>query len=125
MQNEFVDMVNKFNENMLQSAKRLGDLNMQTFEKMAAKQAEILSDCFESTTKQVEALSKAKDYKEAMTLQGDLVKGCNDKLMANLKETTDMMSAVRDELSGMFEEAVKYTSESVEKAGELAKKKAA
>jgi hypothetical protein len=35
------------------------------------------------------------------------------------------MTSVREELAGLMEDAVKYTSESVEKAGELAAKKAA
>lgn len=125
MQKEFLDMVNEFNENVFASAKRLGDLNMRTFEQFAAKQAEIVNSCLESSAKQYEVLTTAKDYKDAMAAQGELLKGCNEKFLANLRETAEMMTSVRDELTGMVEEAVKYTSESVEKAGELATKKAA
>jgi phasin family protein len=125
MNNEFLDMVNKFNENMFATAKRIGDLNLSTFEKIAAKQAEVLNACMESSAKQYEVLTTAKDYKEAMAAQGELVKGCNEKMLANIRETTEMMASVRDEFTGMMEEAVKYTSESVEKASELATKKAA
>ena len=70
-------------------------------------------------------MTTAKDYKAAMAAQSELLKGCNEKFLANLRETTEMMAAVRDELTGMVEEAVKYSSDSVEKAGVLAKKKAA
>lgn len=125
MNNEFLNMVNEFNENMLASAKRLGELNMATFEKVAAKQAEVMNSCMESSAKQYEVLTTAKDYKEALAAQSELMKGCNEKLLANVRETADMMTAVRDELTGMVEEAVKYTSESVEKAGEMASKKVA
>jgi phasin family protein len=118
-------MVNEFNENMFASAKRMGELNMATFEKVAAKQAEVMNSCLESSAKQYEVLTTAKDYKEALAAQSELMKGCNEKLLANVRETADMMTAVRDELTGMVEEAVKYTSESVEKAGELATKKVA
>jgi len=125
MQNEFLDMVNQFNENVFASAKRMGDLNMRTFEQLANKQAEIFNSCLESSAKQYEVLTTAKDYKEAMAAQSELLKGCNEKFLANMRDTADMMTSVRDELTGMVEEAVKYTSESVEKAGELAAKKAA
>lgn len=125
MQNEILEMVNQFNENMLASAKALGDLNMRTFEQMAAKQAEIMNECVESSAKQYEVLTTAKDYKDAMAAQSELVKGCNEKFLSNLRETTEMMTSVREELTGLVEEAVKFTSESVEKAGELATKKAA
>ena len=125
MQNEFLEMVNQFNENMLASAKRLGDINMRAFEQFAAKQAQVMNDCMESGAKQVEVMTKAKDYKDAVAAQSELLKGCNEKFLANLRETADMMTEVRDEFSGLVEEAVKFTSDSVEKAGELAGKKAA
>ena len=125
MQNELMEMVNQFNENVLASVKRIGDLNMRTFEQMASKQAEIMNDCLQSTAKQYEVLSTAKDYKEALNAQGELLKGCNEKYLANVRETAEMLAAVRDEMTGMVEEAVKYTSQSVEKASELAGKKVA
>ncbi|MCB1723468.1 MAG: phasin family protein [Gammaproteobacteria bacterium] len=125
MNSQFIEMVNQFNENVFASAKRLGELNMRTFEQLASKQAKVMNECFESSAKQVEVIAGAKDYKEALTAQADLMKRCNEKFLANLRETTEMMTAVRDELSGLVEEAVKYTSESVEKAGEMATKKAA
>ena len=125
MQKEFLEMVNQFNENVFASAKRLGDLNVSTFEKIAAKQAQMINDCLESSAKQYEVLTTAKDYKAAMEAQGELIKGCNEKFLASVRETADMMAAVREEYTGMVEEAVQYASESVEKAGELATKKAA
>ena len=125
MQNELLEMVNQFNENVLASVKRIGDLNMRTFEQMTAKQAEIMNDCLESTAKQYEVLSTAKDYKDAMNAQGELLKGCNEKYLANVRETAEMLNAVREEMTGMVEEAVQYTKDSVEKASQLAAKKAA
>ena len=125
MQNELLEMVNQFNENVLASVKRIGDLNMRTFEQLTSKQTEIMNDCLESTAKQYEVLSTAKDYKDAMNAQGELLKGCNEKYLANVRETAEMLNAVREEMTGMVEEAVQYTKDSVEKATELAAKKAA
>lgn len=124
MQKELLEMVNQFNENFFASAKRLGDLNMRTFEQLASKQAEIVNDCLESSAKQYEVLTTAKDYKAAMAAQSELMKGCNEKFLANMRETAEMMAGMREELTGMVEQAVKYTNESVEKAGELASKQA-
>ena len=125
MKNDYVDMVTKFNDHVFASATRIGELNMRTFEQLASKQAEIVNQCLESSAKQYEVLTSAKDYKEAMVAQSELLKGCNEKFLANMRETTEMLSSVREELTGMVEEAVKYTSKSVEKASELASKKVA
>ena len=125
MQNEILEMVNEFNENVLASVKRVSELNMRTFEQLASKQAEIMNDCFESTAKQYEVLSTAKDYKDALAAQSELLKGCNEKYLANVRETAEMLNSVREEVTGMVEEAVQFTKESVEKATDLAAKKAA
>ena len=125
MQNEILEMVNQFNEKMFASAKAMSDLNMRTFEQVAAKQAAILNECLETSAKHYEVMTTAKDYKDALAAQSELVKGCNEKFLANVRETTEMMTSVREELTTLVEDAVKYTSESVEKAGELATKKAA
>lgn len=125
MQNELLEMVTQFNANFFASAKRLGDLNMRTFEQLAGKQAAIINDCLESSAKQYEVLSTAKDYKAALAAQSELLKSCNEKFVANMRDTADLLSGVREELTGMVEEAVKYTSASVEKAGKVAAKKAA
>jgi phasin family protein len=125
MQKELLEMVNEFNENVFASAKRLGELNMRTFEQMTAKQADIINACLESSAKQYEVLTTAKDYKDAAAAQSELLKGCNEKFLANLRETAEMMNAAREEFSGVVEEAIKYASESVEKAGEMASNKAA
>lgn len=125
MQNEILEMVNQFNTNVFASVKRLSDMNMRTFEQLASKQAEIMNDCLESSAKQYEVLTTAKDYKAALAAQGELLKGCNEKYLANVRETAEIMTAVREELTGMVEEAVKYTSTTVEKAGKVAVKKAA
>ena len=125
MQNEIMGMVNQFNESVLSSVKRMGDLNMRTFEQLASKQAEIMNDCLQSTAKQYEVLTTAKDYTEALTAQSELVKSCNEKYLENVRETAEMLVAMRDEMAGMVEEAVKFTSDSVEKSGELADEKIA
>ncbi len=125
MRNDYLDMVNKFNANFFASAKRLGDLNLKTFEKLAAKQAEIINDCLESTTKHYEVLTTSKDYKEAMAAQSELFKGCNEKMVGSLREAAELMASVREEYSNMVEEAVKQASDSVEEATAVATKKKA
>ena len=125
MQNEILEMVNQFNDSVLASAKRITELNMRTFEQFANKQAQVVNECFESGAKQMEVLTTAKDYKEAMSAQSELLKGCNEKYLANLRDTAEMMAEVRDEYAGLVEEAVKLANDSVEKASELATEKAA
>ncbi|HPQ95421.1 MAG: TIGR01841 family phasin [Thiothrix sp.] len=122
MQNEMMDLVKQFNENAMKSAKRFGELNLKTFETLAAKQSEVVNACFETGSKNVEAMSKAKDPQEAATLQQEAIKACSEKWLANVREAADLLNATREELVAIAEEATKYVTDSAEKAAELNQK---
>ncbi|MEZ5537300.1 MAG: TIGR01841 family phasin [Thiolinea sp.] len=121
MQNAMMDLIKTFNDNAMNSAKRVGELNMKTFETLTAKQTELLNTCFETGSKNVEALSKAKDPQEAMALQQEALKACSEKWVVNVREAADLLTATRDELVAIAEEAAKQVAESTEKATELNK----
>lgn len=119
--NAMMDLIKQFNDNAMNSAKRVGELNMKTFETLTAKQTEVLNTCFETSTKNVEAMSKAKDPQEVMALQQEALKACSEKWILNVREAAELLTATRDELVVIAEEAAKQIAESTEKAGELNK----
>ncbi|CAA6824787.1 MAG: Phasin family protein [uncultured Thiotrichaceae bacterium] len=119
--NAMMDLMKQFNDNAMNSAKRVGELNMKTFETLTAKQTEVLNTCFETNSKNVEAMSKAKDPQEAMAMQQEVLKTCSETWIANVREAADLLTATRDELVVIAEEAAKQVADSSEKAGELNK----
>lgn len=121
MQNAMMDLFKQLNDNAMSSAKRVGELNMKTFETLAAKQTALLSSCFEAGTKNADALSKAKDPKEVFAMQQEVLKSCGEKWLANVREAAELLTATRDELVAIAEEAAKQASQTTEKATELSK----
>nr|CAA6822054.1 MAG: Phasin family protein [uncultured Thiotrichaceae bacterium] len=121
MQNAMMDLMKQFNDNAMNSAKRVGELNMKTFETLTAKQSELLNTCVETGTKNVEALSKAKDPQEAMALQQEALKASSEQWVVSVREAADLLTATRDELVVIAEEAAAQVADSSEKAGELNK----
>ena len=121
MQNAMMDLFKQLNDSALSSAKRVGELNMKTFETLTAKQTQLLTACFETGSKNADAMTKAKDPQEAFALQQEALKACGEKWLANVREAADLLTATRDELVSIAEEAAKYTTETSEKASELSK----
>jgi|GEM_PF-416314 colicin import membrane protein len=121
MQNAMMDLFKQLNDNAMSSAKRVGELNMKTFETLTAKQTALLSSCFEAGTKNADALSKAKDPKEVFAMQQEVLKSCGEKWLANVREAAELLTATRDELVAIAEEAAKQASQTTEKATELSK----
>lgn len=124
MQNEMMNIVKQFSESALASAKKIGDLNMKTFETLASKQAELVKSCVEMGTKNAEAVTKVKDVTELSALQQEATRSCGEKWVANMREATEMLTSVRDELTAIMEEAAKYTQSGAEQAVEAGKKAA-
>jgi len=121
MNNPMMEMMKTFNEKSMQSAKRIGELNMKTFEQLAEKQTQMMNSCYESGTKTFDAMTKAKDPKEVVSLQQEAMKECNEKWMANIREAVELLNSTRDELLAISEEAAKNASESTEQMTEYSK----
>jgi phasin family protein len=124
MQNEMMNIVKQFSDSAMASAKKIGELNMKTFETLATKQADLMKSCVEMGTKNAEAVTKVKDLTELTALQQDVTRTCGEKWVANMREATEMLTAVRDELTVIMEEAAKYTQVGAEQAVEAGKKAA-
>ena len=124
MQNEMMNIVKQFSDSAMASAKKIGELNMKTFETLAGKQAELVKSCVEMGTKNAEAATKVKDVTELNALQQDVTRTCGEKWVANMREATEMLTSVRDELTAIMEEAAKYTQAGAEQAVEAGKKAA-
>ena len=124
MQNDMMNIMKQFSESALASAKKLGDLHLKTFETLSTKQAELVKSCVEMGTKNAEAVSKVKDLNELTTLQQEVARTCGEKWMANMREATELLSSVRDELTPIMEEAAKYTQSSTAQMVEAGQKAA-
>lgn len=122
MQNEMMNIMKQFSESAMASAKKIGDLNLKTFETLATKQAELVKSCVEMSTKNAEAVLKVKDVNELTAMQQEATRTCGEKWVANMREATEMLTAVRDELTAIMEEAAKFTQANAEQAVEAGKK---
>lgn len=121
MINPMNDLMKQFSDNAVKSAQRVTELNMKTFETLNAKQSELMSYCIETSTKNAEALSKAKDPQEALTLQQETLKSYGEKLASTARETTDLLSAARNEWTAFAEDSAKSIAQSNEQAVEFSK----
>jgi len=122
MSNPMIDVMKQFNENAVNAAKRVGDLNMKTFETLTAKQSEIMSFGIEVGSKNAESLAKTQDPQEAFALQQEVIKTYADKMAASMNESAELLAEARNEWTAIAEESAKSIAESNKQALELNKK---
>ena len=122
MNNEALEFYKELTEQTVQSVKRLGELNMRTFETLAAKQVEMLQSCVDAGVKQSQLLSKSRDMQEFMSAQAELSNTCAEHFSKNMTETADIMKTAQEELSGLVEESIADAKSNVAKVSEIGQK---
>ena len=121
MTNPMIDLMQQFNDNAVNAAKRVGELNMKTFETLTAKQSEIMNYGIEVSTKNAESLSKTKDPQEAFAMQQEMLKSYGEKLTASMQESTELLTEARNEWTVIAEDSAKNVAQSNKQAIELNK----
>jgi phasin family protein len=122
MNNEALTFYKELTEQTVQSVKRLGELNMRTFETLSSKQMEMLQSCVDAGVKQSELLSNSSDMQEYLSVQAELSNTCAEHFTKNLSETADIMKTAQEELSGLVEDSIVDVKQNVAKASEIGKK---
>jgi phasin family protein len=122
MSNETMNLYKELSEQAVASVKSLSELNLRTFETLAAKQVEIMQHCMDAGVKQTEVLKSAKDVNGLMSAQTELAASCAEQFTNNILETADILKTAQEELSGLVEASVADVKENVNKVTELSKK---
>jgi phasin family protein len=122
MSNDALKLYKELSEQTVASVKSLSELNLRTFETMAAKQVEILQHCVEAGMKQADVMKAAKDPNALLAAQSELATACAEQFNTNMVETADIFKTAQEELSGLVEASVADARENARKFAELSKK---
>ena len=117
MANDTMKLFKDITEKSVASFKNVGELNLRTFEALAAKQVEIAQNA--EVAKKLSAIfTEPKDVNNIVFAQSDLASCYNEELTTSVNEITDILKGAKEELTGLAEEAfedVKVNTELVAK----------
>ena len=99
MQNDILKNIETLNKATIEAAKRLGDINMRTFEKLTQRNIEAAADCLDGSMQQLKVMAESKDMQAAAKEQARLGTELNEKFVAHAKNTAEVLNEVKGELS--------------------------
>jgi phasin family protein len=99
MQNDILKNIETLNKAAIESAKRLGDINMRTFEKLVQRNIEAAADYLDGSVQQLKLMGEAKDIQAAVTEQTRLSTELNEKFAAHAKKTAEVLNEVKGEFT--------------------------
>ena len=115
MANDTMKLFKDITEKSVASFKSVGELNLRTFEALAAKQVEIVQGAADAGVKQSAIFTDAKDVNELLSAQSDLANVYAENLSKNVTEITDILKGAQEELTGLAEEAFEDAKANAEK----------
>ena len=90
MQNDILKNIETFNKAAIDSAKRLGDINMRTFEKLAQRNLEAAADYLDGSVQQLKLMGESKDIQSVVKEQARLSAALNEKFVEHAKKTAEV-----------------------------------
>ena len=121
MANDTMKLYKDIAEKSIASIKNVSELNLRTFEAIAAKQVEIVQNA-EIAKKLSAIFTDAKDINGIFSAQSDLADSYTEELSNSVTEITDILKRAQDELTGLAKEAFEDAKANAEKVVANAKK---
>ena len=114
MANDTMKLYKDIAEKSIASIKNVSELNLRTFEAIAAKQVEIVQNA-EIAKKLSAIFTDAKDINGIFSAQSDLADSYTEELSNSVTEITDILKGAQDELTGLAKEAFEDAKVNAEK----------
>jgi phasin family protein len=114
-QNELIQQWTELNQAAMEAMKELGQINTNAMTRLTQRQMEMVSLYMEGSAKQLESLGHTKGVPDLISAQSQLFAELNEKLMANARQTLDVLVDVRTELSSWVEKSMKNASSNLPK----------
>ena len=115
MANDTIKLFKDIAEKSVASFKNVGELNLRTFEALAAKQVEIVQNVADAGVKQSAIFTDSKDVNDLLSAQSDLANSYTETFTKSVTEISDILKGAQDELTGLAEEAFEDAKVNAEK----------
>jgi len=107
MTTDYIKTVTEYNKQAYESLKDLAEINKKSLEQIAEQQLALFSLLVDSNSKYLETVSKAKGYKELLSAQSELTADFSGKALGIARNTTDILTESKDEVSSWVEKQAK------------------
>lgn len=116
MQKEMIEMFSKNSEAAMESAKKLGELNLRTMDRLLAQQTELANIYMDITAKSLELFGKAKGVQELVNGQAELTRECGERCMAIMRTGLTLVNESGAEYGALVSEGVKSAQSQISEA---------
>lgn len=115
MQEQIIEQVTSATQTSYEALQELGRINSETVTKLAELQFTLASLGIESGVEQAKLLTSTTNYKDLLSAESDLATSYSEKIMSIARQTADILTQSRDEVSSWVEKSASSVTKSPSK----------
>ena len=109
--NQYFDNFKQIAEKQMANSRALVEMNNKTYAELAEQFMAMANLMVETSSEQVSAFGKTKNYKEAISQQGEMISDLNGKLMGIFRNTNDIVSEYKENYGEWMDNTMKQNAE--------------
>lgn len=121
MQKEMIEMFGKNSETAMEAAKKLGELNLRTMDRLLVQQTELANIYMDITARSLELFGKAKGVQELVNGQAELTRECGERCMSLMRKGLSLANESGAEYGTLVKEGVMTAQEQISNAANTLK----
>ena len=121
MQKAITELFEQTTETAMASARKIGELNQRTFEKLLQQQADLAAFYVDASVRSLELMTRAKGYQDLIAGQTAILRELGERNIAALRESVAFANESGNEYGAMFQEGVENAKDQASKATRLVK----
>lgn len=116
MQKQMIEMFEQSTATAMESARKIGELNQRTFDKMFQQQADLAAFFMDAGARSLELMTKAKGYQDLLAGQTALMRECGERGITAVRGNIDLATESSTEYSNLTQESFKVAQEQMTEA---------
>ncbi len=119
MQKQIIEMFEQSTVAAMESARKIGELNQRTFDKLFQQQAELAAFFMDASARSMELMTKAKGYQDLIAGQTALLRECGERGITAVRAGIDFAHVSSSEYGNLVQENIQLAKEQASKAANL------
>jgi uncharacterized coiled-coil DUF342 family protein len=113
----YADVINRLGATVLETSKRITEINFKAGEKLVEQQAELANQWLSATSRSVDVASKGKAYQDLVTAQAQIAQEYGQQLLAAYRKSGEVLEAASKAVAGAVDDAARVAREAVKIPG--------
>lgn len=115
MQEQIIEDITAATKTSYEALQELGRINSETVNKLSQLQFSMASLGIEGSVEQAQLLTSTTNYQDLLTAESDFASSYSDKIMGIARQTADVLTQSRDEVTAWVEKSASSVAAPAEK----------